>query len=103
MSTYLIAFVVGKFDFIELSTNRGLKVRSFTKKGQSNYSLELTKIAAEAIDLFEEYFQIEYPLSKLDLVAYHQLHSRAMENWGLITFKENLLVNNSKTTPTELF
>lgn len=56
MSTYLIAFVVGKFDFIELSTNRGLKVRSFTKKGQSNYSLELTKIAAEAIDLFEEYF-----------------------------------------------
>jgi len=56
MSTYLLAFVIGKFDYIELATKRGLKVRSYTKNGQSNYTLEHTKIAAEAVDLFEEYF-----------------------------------------------
>ncbi len=48
--------MIGKFDFIELSTKRGVKVRSYTKKGDQNDSLEQLKIATEAIDTFEEYF-----------------------------------------------
>ena len=53
--------------------------------------------------MYEDYFKIKYPLPKLDLVAYHKMQFRAMENWGLITFKDNVLVNNPKTTPSELF
>jgi len=56
MSTYLLVFVIGKFDFVELSSKGGLKVRSYTKKGVQDDSLEHTKIAAEAIDMYEEYF-----------------------------------------------
>ncbi len=103
MSTYLLAFIIGKFDHIELSTKRGVKVRGYTKKGHSQDCLEHTKIGAEAIDMYEDYFKIKYPLPKLDLVAYHKMQFRAMENWGLITFKDNVLVNNPKTTPSELF
>jgi puromycin-sensitive aminopeptidase len=71
MSSYLLAFVIGKFDFVEFKTNLGIKVRGYTPKGVSHFSAEYTKIAAEAIDLYEEYFQIKYPLPKLDLVSYH--------------------------------
>lgn len=73
MSSYLLAFVIGKFDHIEYTTKNGIKVRGYTAKGYSQDSSEHTKIAAEAIDLYEEYFQIKYPLPKLDLVAYHKL------------------------------
>jgi aminopeptidase N len=69
MSPYLLAFVIGKFDYIELATNGGVKVRSYTKKGESDYSFEHLKIAVEAIKNFEEFFEIKYPLPKLDLVA----------------------------------
>ena len=103
MSSYLLAFVIGKFDHIELSTRGEVRVRAYTKKGHSYDSLEHTKIAAEAIDMYEDYFKIRYPLPKLDLVAYHKMQFRAMENWGLITFKDNVLLNNPKTTPSELF
>jgi aminopeptidase N len=56
MSTYLLAFVIGKFDFIELPSIDGLKVRSYTKKGRSQDALEHTKLAAEAIKIYEDYF-----------------------------------------------
>jgi len=42
-------------------------------------------------------------LPKLDLVAYHKMPLGAMENWGLITCSQNILVNNPKTTPSEQF
>jgi aminopeptidase N len=73
MSSYLLAFVIGKFDHIELSTRGEVRVRAYTKKGHSYDSFEHTKIAAEAIDMYEDYFKINYPLPKLDLVAYHKM------------------------------
>jgi aminopeptidase N len=39
MSTYLLAFAIGKFEYVELTTKGGLKVRSYTKKGQSEYAM----------------------------------------------------------------
>ena len=103
MSTYLSAFLVGKFDKVEVLTKRGISVRGYTPVGLSHGALEHTKIAAESIDLYEEYFQIEYPLPKLDLVALHRSLNRAMENWGLITFMTRVLINDPRTTPSELF
>jgi aminopeptidase N len=42
-------------------------------------------------------------LPKLDFVAYHKFSLGGMENWGLITCNHNILVNNPKNTPSELF
>jgi aminopeptidase N len=42
-------------------------------------------------------------LPKLDLVAFHFMKHRAMENWGLISFAKTVFLNDPKTTPTELF
>ncbi|KAI4312734.1 hypothetical protein MLD38_037532 [Melastoma candidum] len=91
MSTYLVAVVVGLFDFIEDTTADGLKVRVYCppgKSGQGKFSLE---IAVKAIDLYTEYFSTPYPLPKLDLVAVPEFAGGAMENYGLIIYRENEL------------
>jgi puromycin-sensitive aminopeptidase len=69
MSTYLIAFVIGEFEYIEKKNEDGVLVRIYTPKGmkeQGRYSLDL---AAKAIIYYKDYFGIPYPLPKLDLVA----------------------------------
>ena len=44
---------------------------------------------------YSEYFGIEYPLPKLDLIAVPENPIEAMENWGLIIFNEaNMLLDN---------
>ena len=45
-----------------------------------------------ALEFCEKYFGIAYPLSKLDLIAIPDFAFGAMENWGAITFRENLLL-----------
>jgi aminopeptidase N len=51
-------------------------------------------LAAEAVDYYENYFKIKYPLPKLDLVALHKMKNRAMENWGCITVLTKILLND---------
>lgn len=36
------------------------------------------------------------------MVSYHNMSFRAMENWGLISYKRNVLINDPKTNPSEL-
>jgi tricorn protease interacting factor F2/3 len=42
-------------------------------------------------------FNIPYPLPKLDLVSIKDFASGAMENWGLITFRETSILSNDQT------
>lgn len=92
MSTYLLAWAFGDFEYIEDFTRRkyngrNLPVRVYTTRGlkdQGRYALEH---AHKTIDLFSEIFQIEYPLPKSDLLAVHEFSHGAMENWGLVTYR----------------
>ena len=102
MSCYLLAFVVGKFDYISFTTKSGISVRGCVPPGKIHAAKQLTEIGAEALDLYENFFKIKYPLHKLDLVSYHKMKFRAMENWGMITFKRNVFLNDPKTTPSEM-
>lgn len=96
MSTYLLAFIVGKFEHIETKTKTGVKVRVFTtpgKKHQAEFALETAK---KCIEFYENYFRIRYPLSSLDLIAIPDFAAGAMENWGAITYRETaVLVDDS--------
>eukprot|EP00349_Pseudokeronopsis_sp_Brazil_P003711 CAMPEP_0202958404 /NCGR_PEP_ID=MMETSP1396-20130829/2762_1 /ASSEMBLY_ACC=CAM_ASM_000872 /TAXON_ID= /ORGANISM="Pseudokeronopsis sp., Strain Brazil" /LENGTH=304 /DNA_ID=CAMNT_0049676469 /DNA_START=797 /DNA_END=1711 /DNA_ORIENTATION=- len=51
----------------------------------------MLQVACEAIEVYEEYFGMPYPLKKLDLLSCNRHDFRAMENWGLITVKDGLL------------
>ncbi|XP_077968024.1 puromycin-sensitive aminopeptidase-like [Styela clava] len=92
MSTYLLAFVVGEFDFVEGKTPKGLPVRVYTplgKKKQGQFALD---VAVKALPYYEDYFNIPYPLPKMDLIAIADFCAGAMENWGLVTYRESALL-----------
>ncbi|KAK6644232.1 hypothetical protein RUM43_000499 [Polyplax serrata] len=88
MSTYLVAFVVSDFSNI----TDGNKFTVWTRDsaiGQAKYSLE---IGPKILNYFEKYFGIDFPLPKVDMVALPDFAAGAMENWGLITFRETALL-----------
>ncbi|KAJ8921510.1 hypothetical protein NQ315_003128 [Exocentrus adspersus] len=87
MSTYLIAFVVSDFQCI---TNGKISIWARRSAlNQAHYGLE---IAPTILEYYEKFFGIEYPLPKLDMVAIPDFSGGAMENWGLITYREPVLL-----------
>ncbi|XP_073141119.1 aminopeptidase M1-like [Henckelia pumila] len=94
MSTYLVAIVVGLFDYVEDMTDDGTKVRSYCPVGQSEKGKLALSIAVKTLDLFGIYFSMPYPLTKLDMVAVPEFSGGAMENNGLITFREAELLKD---------
>lgn len=93
MSTYLLAWVTGKLHSVSTRTKSGVDVSIWATFAQPAASLTFAlDIAARTIDFFDEYFQTPYPLSKADHVALPDFSSGAMENWGLITYREIALL-----------
>lgn len=102
MSTYLLAIIVGDLEFIEARTKRGVLVRVFTTPGKKQHAKFALTCAIRALDFYEKYFDIHYPLPVLDMVAVPDFASAAMENWGAIVYRETALLvdedNSSITT-----
>jgi puromycin-sensitive aminopeptidase len=92
MSTYLVAFAVGEFEYVEAKSETGVVIRAYATPGQREGLRFAADCAARILDYFNDYFGIPYPLSKLDLVAIPDFAAGAMENWGMITFREAALV-----------
>uniref|UniRef100_A0A8C6PQZ6 Aminopeptidase n=1 Tax=Nothobranchius furzeri TaxID=105023 RepID=A0A8C6PQZ6_NOTFU len=93
MSTYLLAFIVSDFSFIN-STIDGVLVRIFARRAaidanQGDYALNKT---GPILKFFEEYYNSTYPLPKSDQIALPDFNAGAMENWGLITYRETALL-----------
>ncbi|MDQ5913994.1 MAG: puromycin-sensitive aminopeptidase [Patescibacteria group bacterium] len=92
MSTYLLALVIGNLESVTAKTSSNIPISIYStpnKIKQTSFALEYS---LKIFDLLEEYFQIKYPLQKCDLVAVPDFDSGGMENWGLITFREDLLL-----------
>ena len=53
-------------------------------------------MARRVLAVFEDFFEIEYPLKKLDLIAIPDFSAGAMENWGLITFRTTALLYDAR-------
>ncbi|XP_026290369.1 aminopeptidase N [Frankliniella occidentalis] len=101
MSTYLVAFAVTDFSYITPRTQRlrraandggEIEVRLWARPAvlaKGRYAVELTP---RILDFFGEYFSVRYPLRKLDLLAIPDFDAGAMENWGLLIFREPALL-----------
>lgn len=93
MSTYLLAVVVG--DLIKLSgkTKDGVEVNVYASSAHKPRDLEFAlENSIQLIEFYNDYFKIPYPLTKSDQVALPDFSSGAMENWGLITYRESALL-----------
>jgi len=99
MSTYLLAWVVGELHSVEAKTNTGVDVRVWATPVQPVESLTFAlDIAVRTIEFFDDYFGVPYPLPKSDHIALPDFSSGAMENWGLITYREVALLAHPETT-----
>ncbi|XP_064918395.1 glutamyl aminopeptidase [Columba livia] len=98
MSTYLVCFAVHQFQWVERTSASGIPLRVYAQPLQlhtAEYAANVTKII---FDFFEEYFNLSYSLPKLDKIAIPDFGTGAMENWGLITYREtNLLYDPNES------
>ncbi|XP_076995199.1 leucyl-cystinyl aminopeptidase isoform X2 [Tamandua tetradactyla] len=97
MSTYLVAFIVGEMKNLSQDVN-GTLVSIYArpeKIGQVQHALET---AVKLLEFFQNYFEIQFPYKKLDLVAIPDFQAGAMENWGLLTFQEATVLYDSNTS-----
>jgi aminopeptidase N len=89
MATYLLAFVVGELQRVSAKTKDGVEVSSWATVAQPKDHLNYAnQEAVDILEFFTDYFQTPFPLPKLDNVALPDFEALAMENWGLITYRE---------------
>ena len=99
MSTYLLAWAVGKFDCIQAKTKHGVTIRIFSPPGQAARGRFALQAGVEALDFYDDYFKIPYPLPKLDMLCCTEFAMGAMENWGLVTYREvDLMIDEKKAS-----
>ncbi len=103
MSTYLVAFVVGKLETTRTVDVDGVPLRVVCTPGKAALAEFALEVGAFALRFFTDYFNIPYPGDKVDLVAIPDFAAGAMENLGCITFRDNaLLIDQARAARTEL-
>lgn len=99
MSTYLLAFVVGELQHKSARTKDGVEVNVWATHAQPADSLDFAlDVATRSIEFFNDYFGVPYPLPKADHVALPDFSAGAMENWGLITYREICMLADQHTS-----
>lgn len=101
MSTYLLAFIIGEFDFVEGFDKNGILIRVYTPVGKKEFGKYALNVSLKTIPFYTDYFSIGYPLPKLDLIAIGEMSPGAMENWGLITYREDCLLLDPENSSLE--
>ena len=99
MSTYLLAWVIGKFHGKTTTNRYGVEVTTYAALNQDIESVEFAnETAARALEYFNDNFGVKYPLPKCTQVALPDFEAGAMENWGLVTYRESMLLANKNAT-----
>eukprot|EP00092_Neocalanus_flemingeri_P064412 GFUD01078167.1.p1 GENE.GFUD01078167.1~~GFUD01078167.1.p1 ORF type:complete len:930 (-),score=265.24 GFUD01078167.1:347-3136(-) len=89
MSTYLVAFVVSKFKFVETTRDNNVRFRIWSKPDSLDQTAYAQEIGPKMLEFFENYYNVKFPLPKQDMIALPNFGGGAMENWGLIVFRED--------------
>ncbi|MHB8543499.1 MAG: M1 family metallopeptidase [Leptospirales bacterium] len=92
MSTYLLHLTCGLFERVSGKTGTGVEISVWTTPGRQEEGVFARDVALKLLPWFDEYFGIPYPLPKMDLVAIPDFAAGAMENWGILTYRETALL-----------
>ena len=106
MSTYLLAFACGDLHSVEAKTKSGVLLRSWASLAQPKQNLQFSlDEGIKVLEFYEDYFGTKFPLKKLDQLALPDFDSGAMENWGLITYREVAMLTDptNRSIPSEQY
>lgn len=101
MSSYLVAVVVGHFEFIQGEAD-GIPIRAWTTPGKKRLAAFALEAAKFNLSYYDRYFGIKYPYGKLDLVGVEDFSAGAMENTGCILFRDYLLLLDEKRAAMDM-
>ncbi len=104
LPSYLVAFGVGPFDIVDAGkTKNGTPVRIVTLAKRGAEAAWAAKTTVPLVEALEEWFGIPYPYEKLDMLSIPlTVGFGAMENAGLITFTETLILHEAKASKDRL-
>jgi alanyl aminopeptidase len=91
MPTYLVAIAVGELEHVE-GARSPTPIGLLAAPGRAKLGTDALDAALRSLASLESYFGIPYPYGKLDLAAVPNFAVGAMENAGLVTFREELLL-----------
>ena len=98
MSSYLVAFVVGPLEATEPVDADGIPVRIVHVPGKGELTGFGLDVATFSLRWFQDYYGIDYPTDKLDMIALPDFAAGAMENLGCVTYRENLVLVDPQTS-----
>ncbi|MBQ9017603.1 M1 family metallopeptidase [Candidatus Saccharibacteria bacterium] len=99
MSTYLLAWVSGKFHGKTVTNAHGTKITTYCALNQDVDAVDFAnEVAAKALEFYDDNFGVPYPLTKCDQVALPDFEAGAMENWGLVTYRESMMLAGESAT-----
>lgn len=99
MSTYLLAWVIGRFHGKTIKNEHGVEITTYVALNQDIDAVDFANdIAAKSLEFYDDNFGVPYPLKKLDQVALPDFEAGAMENWGLVTYRESMLIAGKNAT-----
>ncbi|KAG8516327.1 Aminopeptidase N, partial [Galemys pyrenaicus] len=100
MSTYLLAYIVSEFKSVEAPPLDGVQIRIWARPkaidaGHGQYALNVT---GPILSFFAKHYNTSYPLPKSDQIGLPDFNAGAMENWGLVTYRENSLLYDPESS-----
>ncbi len=98
LPTYLIALAIGPFELVDAGTTRtGVPLRIAAFRGQAARASWAAQTTPRVVEILEDWFATPYPYDKLDQVPIPATVAfSAMENAGLITYGQNVLLMDPK-------
>ncbi|MGO9592640.1 MAG: M1 family metallopeptidase [Steroidobacteraceae bacterium] len=97
MPSYLVEFSAGDLAQIT-ATSGGVKFGVWAVRGHEQYGKVALANAQQILADYNDYFGYPYPLPKLDSIAVPGGFSGAMENWGAITYNDQVLLITPAST-----
>jgi puromycin-sensitive aminopeptidase len=101
LSSYLIAVAVGPFETSPTLMSGSTAIRVHTLPGRQDLTAFAREAAASSLTRLEQWFDMDHPYPKLDLLALPDFAFGAMENAGAVFFRDSILLLDADEASSE--